>query len=50
MVQWFQDDGLCPISLEAKGSGHFQNIIWVQNWVYLHIWTGFDKQMLKKTT
>ena len=50
MVQWFQDDGLCPISLEPKESGHFQNIIWIQNWVYLHIWTGFDQEMLKKTT
>ena len=46
----FQDDGWGRISLEAKGSEQFQNIICVQNWVYLPMLTGFSKEMLKKTT
>ena len=43
-----QDDGWSPISLEPKRSEQFWNMICVQNGVYFHIWTGFDKEMLKK--
>ena len=44
----FLNNGWGRISLEAKGSEQFQNIICVQNWVYLHMLTGFSKEMLKK--